>query len=349
MRTRYKLIDNTVADLFIKLSICSYPIDILNIFSQFNNYKVVSYSKHMRKYNLTEVEVIEHFGSEEGCTIFNPEKNRYLVFYNDLNVYYKKPERRRWTLAHELGHILLNHHLMSDKTKLFRSALSDDEYKWMEAEANHFASLLLAHPVILHKLNIKNNNDIINICQISDEASKYRFSYYQTWCKYRRVTHKEIIMLKQFHNYLYKRKCINCNHSYISKNAKYCPICGNKLIWGESNMFYDGFELNDNFKAIVCPNCGNEETEGFNEYCKICGTYLVNKCTNVSEYDDYGDKIYSGCDSLADGNARFCEVCGSKTTFLRDGLLEPWETAKARIESEIEIATDNYTFDDIPF
>ncbi|MEG0366583.1 MAG: M48 family metalloprotease, partial [Coprobacillus sp.] len=110
MRIRYKFIEQIIDNLFVSLSINKYPIDIFNVFSSYKNVKVVSYSKHMKKYNLTATEVISHFGSEEGCTIYNENKNKYIVFYNNLEEYYKKTERRLWTLAHELGHILLKHH-----------------------------------------------------------------------------------------------------------------------------------------------------------------------------------------------------------------------------------------------
>lgn len=82
------------------------------------------------------------------------KKDKYLVFFNDLNINYKSPVRRRWTIAHELGHVILNHLTLTNKVRIFRSDLIDDEYKWMEIEANRFASLLLANPLILHKINI---------------------------------------------------------------------------------------------------------------------------------------------------------------------------------------------------
>ncbi|AUM96360.1 ImmA/IrrE family metallo-endopeptidase [Clostridium sporogenes] len=342
MKTRYKFIKDTINNLFIKLSINSYPIELMNIFSKIKNCRVVSYSKHMNKYNLTEAEVIEHFGSDEGCTIYNFEKDRYLVFYNDLNIYYKKPARRRWTLAHELGHVLLCHHTISNKTKIFRNKLTDAEYVWMEAEANRFASLLLANPLILHKLNIKTNLDIVKICRLSEEASIYRYKEYLKWKKYQYINSSDIKILFQFHDFIYKKTCLDCGYGFVSETAKHCPICGKILIRGDGNMIYnDGFKLDSNGKALKCPSCENEQFVTDGVYCRICGTYLINKCTNndgIWEQNEHGYniKIKDECGMISPGNARFCENCGEPTTFYTQGLLKDWKTNKTLEEMNNE-------------
>lgn len=357
-RTRYKFIKNTVNNLFIQLGINSYPINLINIFSKIKNCRVVSYSNHMKKYNLTETEVIQHFGSAEGCTIYNFKKNRYLVFYNDLNIYYKKPARRRWTLAHELGHIFLCHHIISNKTKIFRNTLTDDEYRWMEVEANRFASLLLANPAILHKLNIKNNIDIMNICKLSEEASIYRYKEYLKWKKRKYMNCSDIKIIYQFHDFIYKKNCLNCGYGFISETAKYCPICGEKLIRGDGKMIYnDGFKLDSNGKALKCPNCENEQFLTDGVYCRICGTYLINKCTNdhgIWEQNEYGYtiKIKDECGMISPGNARFCEKCGEPTTFYTQGLLRDWKTNKTLEElnrDAVEQVASDIDDNNIPF
>lgn len=354
-KTRYSFIKTTVNNLFIKFNIKKYPVDLMNIFLKLKNCKVVSYSKHMNKYHLTELEVIEHFGSDEGCTIYSLKKDRYLIFYNDLDIYYKKPTRRRWTLAHELGHVLLCHHKASNKTKIFRNSLTDDEYRWMEAEANRFASLLLANPIILYKLDIKNHTDIINICKLSEEASLYRYKDYLKWRNHKHLNTSDKKILLLFHDFIHKKVCLNCNYSFISDIAKYCPICGRNLIRGDGNMIYSGYKLDDKGKAIVCPKCGNEQMAIDGVYCRVCGIYLINKCTNdngICEENEFGNwiQVKPQCGMIANGNARFCEYCGEPTTFYKQGLLNDWQNSAEYLnEKTIEQIASDIDDNDIPF
>jgi len=123
---------------------------------------------------------------------------------------------------------------------------------------------------------------------------------------------------------MYKKYCLVCDNFFINKEAIFCPICGSKNFkWMVGKMFYEGIEVDKDSKAIVCPVCNNEDSiEG--DYCSICGTYIVNKCTN----DDYpGRSEYDEdiCGKLLTGNSRFCPYCGAESTFHRDKLLKPWD------------------------
>lgn len=347
MKIRYKLIRRQVNNLFITLNLNSYPVDILKIYSYFHNCKVVSYSKHKNNYNLTEKEIIEHFGSEEGCSFYQKTKKRYLIFYNDLESCYKCPERRTWTLAHELGHMVLNHHTLTNKTVLFRNSLTDEEYKWLEAEANRFASLLLANPIILDKLNISNNKDIMRICSLSEPASIYRFEELKKWQNNKFINKQDFQIIKQFNEFLQYKTCTNCGFCTSTPSSVHCPICGKRLKGGKSDMIYtDGYELDDKGRALKCPVCDNEQMATDGVYCKICGTYLVNKCTN--EGLNYSE---IRCGLIAKGNARFCEYCGAPTTFYVNNLLHDWKTDNTfeEIENAKQEAAASLSNDEIPF
>lgn len=349
---RYKLIKTIANNLFISYKLNSYPIDLFLLFKKFKNCRVVSYSTHMKKFNLTEKETISHFGSDEGCTIYNPLKDKYIIFYNDLDTYFKVPERVRWTLAHELGHVLLEHNKISDKTKIFRSTLSDDEYSWMEAEANRFASLLLANPIILDKLNISSEADIKKYCNLSLEASRYRYENLLKWKKKKYTTKYDLIILKQFERFINKNTCSLCNYSFYIKHANFCPICGNdEFNKEESSMIYYGIDVDKNSKALTCPKCDNEQILEDGDYCKICGTYLINRCSNISGYDTR-DGFVEACGELTDGNARYCHLCGEETTFNNNGFLDNWQKEKTYYEFTKEtLSSDSQTeeYSDLPF
>lgn len=329
---RYNFVKSIVAKATEENNISSYPVEIASVFKNLNNCRVVSYSMHMEKYNLTPEEVISHFGSEEGCTIYNAKKDKYLVFYNDLNNYYKSPKRIRWTLTHELGHILLGHLKEIEENKIFRNSLSKKEYQNLESEANNFTALFLANPVILDEIDINSSNDIEVICDLSAEASKYRYNHYLNWCKNKKVNKTDRVLLQCFNDFINKRVCDTCGGMFFDKNAKFCPICGsNMLHWGDGNMVYDLIETSENSKAKICPICKNEKTHIEGEYCQICGTHIVNKCTN---------KL---CEELLEGDARYCSKCGSPSVFLKENLLSEWN------QLDYFTRIDNSIDDDMPF
>ena len=182
LKIRYNYIHKLVNEIYIKHKIHSFPIDINNIICSIKTYriKILSYSTVMEKYKLTEEEVSCMLTSEDGCSVTNRDK--HVIYYNDLG---KFPYGRiRWTIAHELGHILCGH-FRNNKTKVSqRELLTDEEYGLMESEANYFASLLLAHPEVLAKINVNNSYEIETFCELSTEASKNTFKNLKTWKQY---------------------------------------------------------------------------------------------------------------------------------------------------------------------
>lgn len=93
----------------------------------------------------------------------------YLVVYDDR---VKNYQRVRWTIAHEIGHILLGHLTSFDATALCRGSLTETEYKVLEREADTFAVNLLAPMTIINRLpSIRTKADFMTLCDLSGEAS----------------------------------------------------------------------------------------------------------------------------------------------------------------------------------
>ena len=84
-------------------------------------------------------------------------------------------ERSRFTIAHELGHILLGH---VGKYRLVNRepAHTDDP---IEQEANVFASRLLAPACVLWGCGVQSAQDIARLCDISRTAAEYRWARMQ--------------------------------------------------------------------------------------------------------------------------------------------------------------------------
>lgn len=61
-----------------------------------------------------------------------------------------------------------------------------------------------------------------------------------------------------------------------------------------------------------CLNCSREVIlEQGMEYCKYCGTPVINSCSNYN------------CGVVLDDDAAFCPFCGEKSTFNNAGIVSP--------------------------
>lgn len=80
------------------------------------------------------------------------------------------PERRRFTVAHEIGHIILNH---VGKFELVNREPTPQDNP-IEQAANVFASRLLAPACVLWGCNVRTADQIQELCKISQTAAEYR-------------------------------------------------------------------------------------------------------------------------------------------------------------------------------
>lgn len=96
----------------------------------------------------------------DGCTIYDPESNYYIVLYNANIMCF---EHLNWTLAHEIGHIYLGHE-------------KDDDLE--EIEAHYFAAQLLMPDYTLYMTYKEygkiSSEDITEIFGVSPEAARKR-------------------------------------------------------------------------------------------------------------------------------------------------------------------------------
>lgn len=339
----YRLVNDMVFYVHKYLSNHELPID-LSFMNNFHNLKIKTYSWFAKLNHLSIDETIEYVNSDSGCCWFLVNENKYLILYND---FIPNPHHNRWTLAHELGHYLLKHNEICDTAILGRNSLTLGEYKIYEKEANAFASKLLAPlNVICNIFDSFSIIDIMDLCDLSFEASKHIFDFVvnglQMGISYDCESETTKIFKKFINNRKYSNSCIECNYSFVSLNAKFCPICGsNRLIKEKvkNNMKYNNvYRLDENSKALECPICHNEETAD-GEYCKICGTFLINRCSNIVE-DNWGNQV-DGCGKPAVANARYCIYCGSKTTFYLNNLLCDFRNYQSYNNPET-ILTDNW-------
>lgn len=293
------------------------PVKIGNIIRQMHNVKLITYSSQIKKHNITYDELIVDAETKDSYAVWNSTSDRYCIYYNDIDYNIVSSNRVRWNLAHELGHIVLEHHKSCKHHKLFRDGLASSIYDYLEEEANYFAQLILVPHVVLYSFKIKNANQLKTLCKISGPAANRRFYAYQMWINH---MHENIEYDKPlfyyYHDFIFKKHCATCGAQFILEKGKYCPICGNKTLqWGDGNMIYKKLPATDTGKLLECPICKNEETNLEGTYCQICGVELVNHCSNPE---------CNSTDPLPT-NARHCPICGWEATFLHLGILNEWD------------------------
>lgn len=318
-KPNYKNAEENAREFLKYLKVNRFPFDLKFLLQKFTpTLKIIPYSKWMNDFHLSYFKVINLLGSSDGASVF--DGNKYIVFYNDF-IFNK--ERIRWTITHELGHIILGH-CDNKRTILVRSKLTDGEYNIYELEANTFAREFLAPMSLVYYIYdcFGNNADIGSIFGLSHEAAQNILKKMFAWSKNGHDYAKDTCLYAQFHDFLHARYCDNCKTSFVTdnKNKKYCHICGHKLNFGyggyKNKMKYQDYDVNKNHQLLKCIKCDNEDIDFDNEryaYCHICGAPVINRCL-----DD------NNCGKIAPANARFCPYCGAKTLFYKAELLKPW-------------------------
>jgi len=362
---------NRSVEVLKKYGINKAPIDLKGIIDQIPDLKVCAYSEFSAITKCSINEIIEFLGSELGAIARDPKSKKYVIYYNDMK-YNRGLDR--FTVSHELGHYFLNHHNLITNDVLNRDGFMPKEYDVMENEANCFARNLLS-PVPLYNRIIQDPMTlgwrVMEAFNISFEASNARIKFLplDTY----RITKNHIEYFADY-EMPYFDYCDKCK-SPITTKVNCCPICGSKdikNIWDNTinvdcfqktmtmeelkelqnpwntklfkrseKMFYEGIEVDKQSKAVRCPVCDNEEVDD-GEHCKICGTYIINKCTNgdYPDRNEYDDDI---CGKLLEGNARYCPYCGAKSTFFENGLLKSWDKS---IHDDRDSSNDLFDFDD---
>lgn len=102
--------------------------------------------------------------NESGASIFDGES--WYIVYNDS----EGRKRNRFTIAHELGHILLGHEMKDGYYARSTSPVKPE----METEADSFAVRLLAPACVLWGLRLHSAEEISELCDISYSAAKIR-------------------------------------------------------------------------------------------------------------------------------------------------------------------------------
>lgn len=333
---------------FKKLGIHKFPINIFDVYKHYH-IPLVSYSEASE--NGDFLETINGLREKQVDAFCYKSDKSYIVFYDNMAYSNRIP----FTLAHELGHILLRHHYCSDNGIITRYATLTRK-DWREKSADAFAGAFIRPAMLIKILNIKEIHDTTSIFGVSVQCAEVGNNIAKSFTPLSRFTKVVSYFNNQFHDFIHGRYCMKCHHTFAIEKSKYCPVCGSdKLIWNNRNlpifsflenplegelpldMKYHSYPEQENGKTQKCFRCDNEEI-GDDDYCIICGLETQNKCSSYS------------CNETLSLNARYCPYCGEESIYYRLKLLPSWEDEYKEIQSELDSAQQFAAgSEDIPF
>lgn len=148
----YRKIRNAAWQTIIDYHITSLPVDVMSIANSID----------IRVINDSHSQILEP--NQLGVTVFC-ENEWNIVYRNDLTV----PEKR-YTVAHELGHILLG----TFSYGLEFSSVSVEKKRKSETQADNFARSLLCPACVLWKTNTIEAEQIVSLCDVPLSVAKTR-------------------------------------------------------------------------------------------------------------------------------------------------------------------------------
>lgn len=156
-KRRYDEIVSSVVETLEKVGSCRLPISPLDIAWRLG-IEVRKFSD-VRATERSRLLLLQKDGFSYRYQKDKLSTSHFVIWYNDEML----EERIRWTISHELGHIVLKHL---------------EESELAEAEANYFAATLLAAPIFIMMLKLGSTAEVQHILHLSAEAACNAMSRY---------------------------------------------------------------------------------------------------------------------------------------------------------------------------
>lgn len=155
----YTKATNAAYDILIKYNEFSFPIGIFSVIRKIKNIRLHTYTELAEKMNVSFNKLITDIApSCYGFTVFYESNDRYIIYYNES----KDDTTVRFTLAHELGHIVLKHREDGDVEN---------------KEANCFARNYLCPIPVVKEMNLCNVNDYTELFYVSEPMAKVSIDF----------------------------------------------------------------------------------------------------------------------------------------------------------------------------
>lgn len=301
-KPRFAQITKRAYELLTELDIVEFPVDPFKIIEHFPSWHLQGWME-LRASTSSDDPLNIDKEKAEAKTVKLRDSNNYLIVYDDRT---ENSQRIRWTLAHEIGHIVLGHLVEFDATALNRRGLSKEDYGVLEVEAHWFAAELLAPKTIISRFNFHDNPQGISlVCDISKDASERRlkqmkqinYGYYANENKILRNFYKHLSQ-GDFYQVVHDTACRfypSTLYSELCKECRICRIC-NSFVTDEAYRF--------------CPVCGSEvpTTDQYSPYKPNKGAFIIGGISDIrSEVYLQGKQYYAI--PTRDSHSLFCPVC----------------------------------------
>ncbi|MGE4276607.1 MAG: ImmA/IrrE family metallo-endopeptidase [Lawsonibacter sp.] len=156
----YQNTRDTAWRILLDCKLAKLPID-LNTVCRNLGAKAISYQTHW-----PDGEIPPFAKLTDGMTFYS--RDRPIILFDQ-----DKPSGRiRFTVAHELGHLVLGHVAPGQVTAINREPAKNDSP--LETAANQFAARLLAPACVLWAVGAQTAEEISELCHISYLAAEYR-------------------------------------------------------------------------------------------------------------------------------------------------------------------------------
>jgi len=195
VRNRY--VEQLVLNAYKMLPYLEFPIEPSLLIRMIPNCGYLSYQKFAEINKCAVDEVIQLCESASGCSHYDKSKDRYLILCNESMQNRCNPGRLRWTMSHEIGHVLCGHHKLAAYEHIAENSVTKIIDEGCESEADYFAATFLAPFPLYEVLTVHSVGAVQNTFGLSKEAATYRYETYLKWLKYRTKTawEKDIVQI----------------------------------------------------------------------------------------------------------------------------------------------------------
>lgn len=149
--------------ILIDCHVSALPVNVGQICKQLG---IPAYTYRVAAKVIADAGLSAQQAATDGFTLFLGGKA--YIFYDDT----RPAGRQRFTIAHELGHIILGHVGDGQYTLVNREPDPKDDPH--ETQANQFAARILAPACVIHAMGVTRAEDISRICNISLPAAQFR-------------------------------------------------------------------------------------------------------------------------------------------------------------------------------
>lgn len=200
----------------LEQQICALPVDVVAL-AERNGYHLLSYRHYSALTGLSGTHLIKEY-DKDGFVFWSDKRGQYVICYNE-----KMPcDVVRWTLMHEIAHIVLKH--VSPAVPVLKRIRGEDR-PVIEGLADSFTRRVLCPSIVLHECHAINPNTIATLCGISFTAAEFRSEYMKKLERRNRFLSRplEIKVYQQFRGFIERYNYKNYKME-ISKDLFYYVV-----------------------------------------------------------------------------------------------------------------------------